>query len=125
MNWRKRQRRKWEEQQALIIKGSSARIFFFFFFLLFTQNARVYGFSVEHALLNEESSDGDSTKFYDDLVTTNIHTFTIFSFFPQALNKNLIDTFFLIIHSLIISFLILRDAYISFSLLLLITRLGI
>lgn len=125
MNWRKRQRRKWEEQRALIIKGSSARIFFFFFFLLFTQNARVYGFSVEHALLNEESSGGDSTKFYDDLVTTNIHTFTIFSFFPQALNKNLIDTFFLIIHSLIISFLILRDAYISFSLLLLITRLGI
>lgn len=122
MNWRKRQRRKWEEQRALIIKGSSARIFFFFF-LLFTQNARVYGFSVEHALLNEESSGGDSTKFYDDLVTTNIHTFTIFSFFPQALNKNLIDTFFLIIHFLIISFLILRD--ISFSLLLLITRLGI
>lgn len=99
--------------------------YFFFFFLLFTQNARVYGFSVEHALLNEESSGGDSTKFYDDLVTTNIHTFTIFSFFPQALNKNLIDTFFLIIHSLIISFLILRDAYISFSLLLLITRRGI
>lgn len=111
MNWRKRQRRKWEEQRALIIKGSSARIFFFFF-LLFTQNARVYGFSVEHALLNEESSGGDSTKFYNDLVTTNIH-----------ISYNLIDTFFLIIHSLIISFLILRD--ISFSLLLLITRLGI
>lgn len=73
-------------------------VFFFYFFLLFTQNARVYGFSVEHALLNEESSGGDSTKFYDDLVTTNIHTFTIFSFFPQALNKNLIH--FLLNYSL-------------------------